>query len=766
MSQFEITFWNDAGKYYTITEAIHQKVISRTLEWTENYPRKLTFQLENRTTIATDNLLSASFAGWDSGTGAIDIGTRVNYFVYPESAPTTKTEVFWGIITEISQTSGGILTIVARDYLEKYEYIQPTAIIFNTFRDQQLKLTTEHGETRTIDGITETGIMLPPLFVGVATTDIQTDLNTVSNHNADIADGVDFWEVAQAFLAKGDGLIGVNYNYSTAAVTVVGNIYCTIQADLDGLPSGVDIATFETLIGMGTNFVNVQVNYAAVGYPILLEPGAKYWIIWRCDQTIVGGVAINYGDTLPTNPYTDRRWYRCLTPIDVWTESAADQNMDVVLDFCNYDEIAADDYYYDGPNDRIVVRVQSNPITTVAGYYTIRRGKVSFYYGSVSTQTVFERLIGYDPDVYDEVSGDCDTTLSLYQTRGKSIAECFRELCDTFETTGAYSGYQHIVAAYRNGDDEDIIKVGFKPWTGSRVFSHGADTSTDDEVRIISLNLKRTTSLRPASVIVIGKDPSGGPIIVERDDQGLGASSFRTKSKMALLTSHTDEAINSIADADRKAWQILDSLSRNVWEGTITVAGIFPDLFCLDNTSVFYGAGGHIHLNYSPLGISNVQLHVKGIVLHENTTEVQVSNDDLLLLNALTDTRGRAERSESFLAPDDPYTTVFISKYVDVVEDLATLYMQLCTADNTCITEGFRVLCTKTSNSRYNSNTYHAEFATINGHTVDGTPVNRLELYTLRTLGTEHVEALLLPSEYFPKWRTTHVIAEIHTKIA
>ena len=785
MSLFVLTFWKTIAaneRYYIVSTVTHEKVVSRPLEWTENYPRKLTIQLENRAETAADNLISSSFAGWSAGTGALDIGDRVNYTVRMTSDPTVETQVFWGIITEVSQTSGGILTIVAKDYLEKFEHVQPNAIIFKNYRDGTIKSTTEGVGARTVDGCTETGIVWPPVFVGIATTDTRTTLSgagsnleylMVSTIVPAAPDTLEYWYSAQAFVALGDGMIGLRYYYQSTDISIDGHIHCAIQADLNGAPSGTDIASSEYLVGLGTN-VNtpVQIDFTdeLSSQPVPLEKGKKYWVVFSCDDSIrctedVGGfVAVIWHTGVAALPFTDHYWWRLHT--GAWTESAADENLTIRLDFCDYEEVAAEDYYFDDAANTITVRTNGVPITPIDTYYDLHRGKVSYYYGAVDTGDIFSRLIGYDPDATSVIAAAYETAYSLYQTRGKSVAECLRELCDTFETAGAFDGYQHIISAYRTGGGVDTINAGWRPYATGRTFSHGADSVVDDEIRITSVNLKRTTSLRPASVMVIGKAPSGLPIIVQRDDRALTAS-FRTKSKLALMTTHTDESINTLVDADRKAWQILDSFARDTWEGTITVAGVFPDLFQLNQASPYYGAGGHIDLNYSPLGIVAAEFHVKGIVLHENTTEIQISNEDVLILNALTEARGRAERSESFLAPDDPFTTVFASGYTSDIEAGATMYMQLCTADETNIPEGVRVLCTHTTNTRYNDSTYHAEFETNEGHTVDGTNhVVQLELWDATTGGTHHAKVALSASEHFPKWRTTRVIAEIHCKAA
>jgi hypothetical protein len=773
MSRFELTFWNSATNYYTITEASNQSVVSRSLDWTENYPRKLTVVLSNATTVAASNLLSSSFAGWSATPGALEIGDNVNYFVYPDSAPTTKTEVFWGINTELSQTSDGLLTIIAHDYLKKYDHIQPRIVVFGNYRDGKIKDTTEYETTRTIDGITETGIVWPAVYVGVAVTDLRTTLSGTGSNLEPLMESVpvvdaddtrEYWSCAQAFLARGDGLIGIQYEYQAIAISVDGHIQCAVQADVDGEPSGVDIAMSERLVGLGTHLTEpVQIDFTDAAHEAVpLEKGAKYWLVWTCDDTIrctedVGGsVNIIYHTAVPAYPYTDYYWWKLL-PSGSWTAAGPDKNMSLELDFADYVEVAQEDYYYDAST--IVVRKDGTPITTVDSYYDLYRGKVSYYYSTITTEEIFDRLIGFDSDVYADVDADCDTTYSLYQTRGKSVSECLRELADTYETAGAKSGYQHIVAAYLNGDGDNIVHVGFGPYSAGTTFARGDD--------IISVNLKRTTALRPASVMVIGKASDGSPIIVQRDDRAL-STSFRTQSKMALLTTLTDESINTYAEANRKAWQMLDVYRRGTWEGAVTVTGVYPDLFNLDDTSESYGAGGHIDLTYAPLGISDDEFHVRGITLRENSTEIQLSNEDIFLKNMLTDARGRAERSESFIAPDDPFTHVFVSSYTGSVLTTATLYMQLETdLFDTAVTDCARMLCTKTTNTRYNTVTYHAEFEPRNGHTIDGsTEVMILALYAAETGGSSVASAVVNTSERPPKWRTTKVIAEVHCKAA
>ena len=770
MSSFELKFHKTISaveRYYTITHAANQCIQSRTMEWTENYPRKVSVTLVNRTTDAAENLLSSSFAGWDTGvTGALDIGDRVEYSVYPTSAPTVKTRVFYGLIVELSQSSGGILTVAASDYLEKYEYLQPSRVFYSNYRDMKYKDWTQGTGCVTIDGVTESNIVWPAVNIAFAWTDVQSDLTATYSDIEPLWDGADAWYNAQLFEAKGNGLIGLAFSVTADDVGTQGTVKAAIQADSNGLPSGTDLGYGEAIITLGDHIdEEYQIDFTdAAGEPITLTKGRSYWVVWSTEMTDAVHVSIVTNHNLAANAYTDTYWWK-QRPAGAWTESTSDYNFELVLDFAEYEDVNVADYYFDSGASTIVVK-QIQDITTVGTYYDLYRGRVSYYYGTVSTENLFDKLIALEPTMTANTDSNLDTTLSIYQTRGKSVGECLRELGDTFETTGTYSGYQHAIAHYESGGTH-YVKVGFRPSTQSKTFSHGADGSTDDELRLTSVDLKRTTAMRPASVMVIGKSTDGSPLICQRDDRAM-STSFRTKSKLDLLTTLTDESLTTLSEVNRKAWQLLDSYTRGTWEGTIVVAGVYPDLFDLNTASATYGAGGHILLNYSPLGISNGEFHVKGIVLHENTTEIQITNEDLLVLNVFTDARGRAERSEAFTAPDDPQEFVFVSGFYDDVETLDTLYAQLCSADNTPITGSFRVLCTKfASRSAYNTNTYHAEFELENGHTTDGsTLITQIELYDAATGGTEHAYITLSTGERVPKWRTTKVIAEVHTKKA
>jgi len=763
MSLFVLTFWKTIAaneRYYIISTVTHEKVVSRTLEWTENYPRKLTIQLDNRTGTATDNLISPSFAGWSAAAvGALDVGDRVNYTVDMTSDPGIETQVFWGIITEISQASGGTLTIIAKDYLEKYEYIQPSSIVYKNYRDLVVKNTSVGSGARSIDGCTETGIQFPAVFVGLALTDTRIELgDDAGSWGMDDHD-----QMEQAFVAEGNGLIGVHMHYTTIDM-VGGSLHVSVQTDSGNIPSGIEVGYADQALGANETNTAFQLDWVTGHCPMRLDKGRKYWLVSKLHYTSKTTFTLYMSLTPDPDAVvaTCNHWDDSLG-----TRTAIAHTVHARMDWADYQEVAPDNYYFDAAGTRIICRTDNEPVVTVDTYYTgtLYRGMVSYYYGTVTTGEIFTKLLTAGcADTYT-VDSDCDTTYTLYQTRGKSVGECLRELCDTFETTGDRIDKQHIIAAYQDGGGLNVIKVGFRNNDTGRTFSHGADSTTDDEIRIASVNLKRTVNLRPASVVVIGKAAGGGPIIVQRDDRAL-ATSFRTQSKLALTTTLTDESINTLADADRKAWQILDSYTRGAWEGSITVAGVFPDLFDLDTASESYGAGGHIDLNYSPLGIVSGTFHVKGIVLHENTTEIQISNEDVLMLNAFTESRGRAERSESFLAPDDPFTTVFVSGYYGSVEAAATMYMQLCVWDETPIDDHTRVLCTRTANSRYNDSTYHAEFEMNNGHTPDGDEVYQIELWDAVTGGDHHAKVTLTVSEQFPKWRTTRVIAEIHCKAA
>ncbi len=756
-------------------------VMARAWPHDENNVSKLSLVLDNASLIPAENLLSSSCALWSSGvTGALQMGDYVRYSIYPTSTPTTKTQVFYGKIVELRPTTDGTLQIVADDYLKKFDR-EYNKTVFANYNDMVQKSTTEGIGARSIDNCTESGIVWPPVFVGVATTDLETVLTGTGTYVALLSDMVDLWEQAQAFVALGDGLIGVRYQFTSMGITTGGNITCAIQADNGGEPSGVDLASSVFSIPLNDTInTAVQVDFTneLASHTVPLVKGRKYWVVWRCDAAIVGtSVGITYHDMTASNPYTDRFYSRCLTPLAGWFYTFP-YNFNVHLDFADYAEVAPEDYYLSGTT--IVCNSKGVPITTVSGgYYAghILRGKVSYYYGTVTHKAICDALAQLMA-LNSGTSANQSMTLGLYNTVGKKLIDCLKDVADTWELSGSWSGYQHAFMAYESGGSNYIGwgKRHTLSDSSSFTFSHAIDSVVDDEHRIIDYTgLVNQTDLRPAGILVIGgKDVSGNPIVAAVSDKSLTASFATQMEDFTNIEKVSDQNIVTQADAFNRAYAALDSYQRNAWEGTIRISGVYPNLFDLDPASAFFGSGKIITLNISPIGIVAQKFKVRGIVVHENETEVTLTNIWSAIQNRPSKTFLKTDRTEAFLATVGMEKNVYFNCFVNSSMTTTPAYMTLCDASGTELSTT-RVLCVVFPSATYSGSglglqVYHAEFEEGNGTTIDGYPVNSIKLYSAATGGsllatyTHYDAGPPVRNEKFYKWRTQRLIVDFATK--
>jgi len=754
-------------------------VMSRTWIHDENNISQLVVTLDNASLVVTENLLRSSCALWsNSVTGALQMGDYVRYSIYPTSSPSTKTQVFYGKITELRPAADGTLQITARDYLQKF-YREYNKIVFNSYNDLAIKPHTDSGGLRTITGISESNIVIPAVFVGFATTDARTTLNGTGTYLDPLYDGTNFFTDAQSFVALGDDLIGLRYYYQSGDITTDGHIHCAIRADVNGLPSGTDIVYSEYLVGLGSN-VNtpVQIDFSAgTSSPAQLTKGSKYWVVFSCDATIVGTfVSIIYHTGTPTTAFDDTYWWRQL-PSGTWTQSVAGDNLTLRLDFADYVEVAPADYMVDLPNTRLILRTSNVPVTTVDSYYSIYRGKVSYYYGTITHRDICNTLTCLMGGVAPTTSANQSQTFNLYNTIGKKLIDCFKEIVDVWELGGAWSGFQHAFMAYESGG---VQYIGWgKRYTLNQaaafIFSW-SDDATDDHLRILDYTgLVNQIDVRPAGILVIGgKDVNGNPIVASVSDKSL-ATSFATQMEdFTNVEKISDQNIVSQPDAFRRAYAALDSYARGQWEGTIRVSGVYPDLFVLDPTDGFFGSGKIITLNISPLGIVNQPFKVRGIVVHENETEITLTNVWSSIENRTSKTFLKTDRSEAFLAQVGMEDNVYFQCFKDVALSSTPLYMVL--VDAMSVELGARVLCSyhpATSYSAAGSGliVYHAEFEAGNDTTTSGSyPVSHINLYDAVTGGTLKATYYLydngppIRNEQFFKWKTQRLIVDFATK--
>ncbi len=758
----ELVLYHGAGSY-TISATQNQRLLDWTFKWPENRTRELVAVLDNSDTDST-NLLSSSCNVWTSGTGALARGDLVRFSLYTTPSGGAKQEVLYGKIVELEQDHKGDLTITANCFLVNLEKLKTDKIVYANYRDD---LKTTHGTVGAyyaITGLTDANILAPFVKCAFAVDDEETVIGD-DYGSAQIVQSLKFYDIAQAFVAEQNALIAIKVR---AALAAGQTIAVSLQEDDGtGKPAGVSLASANfSSPPLGPN--DFEVSFLSSSKPLDLIPGMKYWLVFHMSVNTGGSDAYLIRDDTP--PYTPQSTYsHYLLGSGPWTAvSAVTVTMSVYT--TEYAEIDPEDYEFDDANNRAVLhRFPSRGFVMPQTFAVPDRGRVSYYYGTKELDDICDVLIELDTQLTGNTLGYIERPFKIYQTRGKFIADCLRELCDMYEISGSWNGYQHtLLHHYQSGVHYIRIRKRKKTTDASSyTFSHGSVAVSDDEARIISIDLRKTVKNRPASVIIIGKSPSGLPLVAARDDRAL-STSVRTATGIPLVETITDDNLHTLEEVDKAAWAHLDSLGpRDQWEGSFKIAGTYPELMNLNYVEVTHGSGQIVTLNYPMLGASGLKLKVVGVVCRPNETEAQVTNQDILTVNEFNQNVRRTRTLESFQGPTDPNFAFFFNCFKDAAVTTATLWMQLCKSNGTAIDGLKRVKCTKFSNSQYNMNTYHAEFEKDNGHTVDGSSlVTRVELYNAETGGSEISEYILSTSEQFPKWTTSRIIVDFNARLS
>lgn len=702
-------------------------------QWVENKPRTVKVTLANNTKVPALNILSPSCALWSSGTGALDLGDLVDLSIYPRSSG-TKTNVFHGIITELEQGLDGKLLITAKDFLEKYETMKAARTIFSGYHDYGAKDTGTYLSYRTITGLSESDIVTPLEHVGFANADSRaewTDGTTNDRYSYGIQGVASCPKIAQPYIATQDALLGVTlislYNNLSGTGSV---LKVSLQADNGaGQPDGNDIASTTISKGYTRSWVTEDANLTTGSVPVVLTVGRLYWIVLE-ETNLESGYYLLVENRDDAGGYPVQHFLRYVS--GSWVQ-VSDHMLNLKVHTLNYQTLEEDSYYFDDANNRVVITGSLSGYTATQSFVAPKRGRVSYYYGSRTLEDLFRAIIRHEGSMADNVSGNCDRTYGVYQTRGKFLGECMRELADVVETSGAWVGYQHTVAHYSSGGLERI-NVGrrAKPSDASAFTFSTAAGAADGGMRITGATLKKTIRMKHSTVYVIGKGPTGLPVVGVASDRARSDSLYR-KTGLVLMEEITDENVTNIRDADAAAWAELGPPGESdVYEGSVTVAGVYPDVMGINTGDLTnYGSGKIVTLTIPEIGMNAVKVKVKGVRVHVSETEIQVSNEDILSRNRIITTRQKADRTEGFQAPTELTTDIVVVGYIDAMVNADPAYMVLADDDgmDLPIPRLAPVRCVRTSGpSGYNTYIYHATFEPGNGVTSSGNPIGEIHL--------------------------------------
>jgi hypothetical protein len=767
-TNYEIVLYRK-GTAGTITLAFNDNsfIVNGSRAWSknENDVGTLEFGLSNGSIIPAANFMSSSFAGWSDGvTGALQLGDYVKYSLYP-TLTGTKTQVFYGKITDIRPTADGQLRITAMDYLKALmrEYAK---IVYTNYKDAGVFVDSTDAQGRdTITGVSDSDIVQPLASVKFATADTRTTLGDDGDTETaqNIVDGKD---VAQPFSPTQDGIIGLKI--TTAWTDSVNDTDLTVVIQKDdgtGQPDGVDLASVTIDVTGSPEINDYDIDFTTSGAPLVIAVGAVYWAVFSTTATSETLTVKTRGPV--SGQFSSYLYKSDGTNWSVQSGAVLYLKIDSVM----YQEIDPSDYSLNGTTITILEGVEI-PNDPTQSYVTIKRGLLSYFYGTVTNQAIADALTKLNTGLVSSSSANQVAASGTFSTEGKKLLEALQELADQYMSSGAWSGYQLAFAHYESAGSQ-YLKWGKRLTTADSsyvTFSYGLDGTTDEEHRIIDYSgLELRSDLRPPRVVMIGTDASGRPLCYTITDKAL-TDSFETRMEgFANVQKVVDENLATMADVRSHGDGTIAKYAFNVWEGPIVVSGVYPDLIDLGTGSTSFGSGKIITLNLSPLGISNQKFKVKGVQVEANQTTITISNVDLAVMNAQKYYNLKANRTEAFYAPVGLADDVYIAVFCDSTVSGSAYHMTLEDSTGTAITGLVPVLCAKHVVAAYNLNVYQGIFEKDNGYSAPPYGVRYIRLYSGATLiATYDLYSASAPvrDERFDKFKTMRLIVDFMTKIS
>ena len=298
-STFEIVIHHGAGTLTLDDETNAHRVMGRSFEHFENRPRKFTFKIQNDQSdpANTDNILHYSFNGWSSGTGAMAIGDVVTYDLAATSFSTgalgSKSEDFYGFITDIQLGPDNAITVIAHDYLERLENIYSHKTFYSAIQDGTHYNTTTFSTAGPDYGKLAIGPVSSSGHYPGLTAEYLCEDTIFFFGNGDGKDATGDNDVtldasgekfAQSFIAEFGGTYAHGYLYSIGSSAQSTEITVSIEED-----NGSNEPTGSPLFSLSEDYTRAPVSQVwtvnewgdSGGQYIVRElvPGRKYWMV-------------------------------------------------------------------------------------------------------------------------------------------------------------------------------------------------------------------------------------------------------------------------------------------------------------------------------------------------------------------------------------------------------------------------------------------------------------------------------------------------------
>ena len=748
------------------------KLIDYEFQCPENRKKVLTVWIDIGNTTPASNLLSSSCTLWSNAvTGALQEGDYIRFGLY-QSDGSTVDVLFKGVIKNLEQSSGTVLQITAWDPSARLDETKVSTTLYTNMRKKiEFGVTWDYGYPM-VDSVSDASIQNPMVEVKVGLEGIAYTFGSgVASTERDLC-GDPLFRVAQPFIASGDLLWALSVWYSCSNFSTGGvpdSFRVMLVPDNGNAPASEAYVIKQWDVqAASANETNTQaiITPSPVNNRCWLVEGEKYWLVFKALAT-GGARAFNIEAEQPGTDQLGSYSYHDLVSYSIITDSQLKMTMTCTL----FEVQEPSDYIFDDTNDEIVL--------TKTGHFkwwATGMAILTYYYNTITLEDVCKGLIKLNTGLLQDVNANLDYTMKTYSTKGKSIGDCLRELMDIFETSGTFSGRQHVMAHYEDGSSIPRLKIGKRLDTtndSETVIASDPDdrpSNPDEWIIVGTPSLKKTTRMKYSKVTVVGKRwEDDYPIIVTVSDRAKTGSFWEKMDGLTETLIVVDDNLQTLEDCYREAYRMLDAVLKDVWEGTITLSGQHNALFDFDNTSSSFGSGKILKLYWGELGISAVKMKVTQIILRRTNTEITVNDVDVELLNRITQSLGRLDKSESFLASVGDVKTTYLETYAGItIADAGTTTMYLYDTAGALITNCLPRDCVKTESSSYNLKTFHAEFERHHGET--NTKVRYIKFYNgavLRaTIDLTRTVNNIDIDEAVDKYRGNRLVVEASFKIA
>ena len=287
-----------------------------------------------------------------------------------------------------------------------------------------------------------------------------------------------------------------------------------------------------------------------------------------------------------------------------------------------------------------------------------KHAKASYTTGTVMLSSVLESMangIGYSPD--DGSTGDI--TLKEFRVGGGYLLDYMKALCDLSPDGDANAC--RSFRAYGEPGAVPVLKVADRskvPTLPDYNAMYG-NLGNSSDMRILRHSPAQTIIERPSQIIArtktaLGDDPV--PLIItmtDWDTEGV--------RNLGTVKYSEGEEMSSVGDTVRKAWASFRA--NNVWEGMVTVSGVYPNLIS------DAGRGITMSLTDPRYAMEDLKVLVKSIRLDygQQTTEITYGNLGPEYGNKLKDGSAMALFSAHRVADASSANALYATQYVRIV---------------------------------------------------------------------------------------------------